>query len=87
LRVLLARLPSREQRILAMRFGQEMTQTQIAAAVGLSQMHVSRLLVKSLAQLHEDLVTEPPPSNAQPTPGGRWRSPAPPAAVARAMGA
>jgi RNA polymerase sigma-B factor len=83
LRVLLARLPGREQRILAMRFEQEMTQTQIAAAVGHSQMHVSRLLVKSLAQLHEDLVTEPPPLSAPPTPGGRPRSPAlPPVATA-----
>ncbi len=85
LRVLLARLPSREQRILAMRFEQEMTQTQIAAAVGLSQMHVSRLLVKSLAQLHEDLVTEPSPSDAPPIPGGRRYSLASPAAVTRAM--
>jgi RNA polymerase sigma-B factor len=59
LRVLLARLPVREQRILVMRFEADMSQTQIAAAVGLSQMQVSRLLVKCLAQLHRELVTGP----------------------------
>jgi RNA polymerase sigma-B factor len=79
LRVLLARLPVREQRILAMRFEQDMSQAQIAAAIGISQMHVSRLLAKSLAQLHEDLISEAPPSNGQVTRGGRRRSPATPA--------
>jgi hypothetical protein len=39
-----------------------MTQTQIAAAIGISQMHVSRLLLKTLAQLHDTLTTEPRPS-------------------------
>jgi RNA polymerase sigma-B factor len=34
-----------------------MSQTQIAAAIGLSQMHVSRLLTRSLAQLREALRT------------------------------
>jgi RNA polymerase sigma-B factor len=78
LRGLLARLPIREQRIRAMRFEQDMTQAQIAAAIGLSQMHVSRLLLKILAQLHEALITEPRPSNGQTTRSRRRRSPATP---------
>ena len=51
LRPLLAALPPRERRILTMRFCGDMSQTRIAAEVGLSQMHVSRLLKQSLAQL------------------------------------
>lgn len=52
---LLADLPLRERRILAMWFYRHMTQTQIATEVGLSQMHVSRLLKRSLAQLRAAL--------------------------------
>ncbi|WP_407942548.1 sigma-70 family RNA polymerase sigma factor [Micromonospora globbae] len=48
---LLAALPLRERRILTMWFYRHMTQAQIATEVGLSQMHVSRLLKRSLAQL------------------------------------
>jgi RNA polymerase sigma-B factor len=44
-------LPSRERRILYLRFFRGMTQTQIADEVGISQMHVSRLLARSLARL------------------------------------
>jgi RNA polymerase sigma-B factor len=51
----LARLPEREQRILCMRFYGNMTQTEIAAQVGVSQMHVSRLLSRSLMMLREAL--------------------------------
>jgi RNA polymerase sigma-B factor len=53
---LLARLPKREQRILAMRFFGNMTQSQIAAELGISQMHVSRLLSQTLRQLRDSLV-------------------------------
>jgi RNA polymerase sigma-B factor len=35
-----------------------MTQSQIAADLGISQMHVSRLLARTLAQLREDLLIE-----------------------------
>jgi RNA polymerase sigma-B factor len=56
LRPLIARLPRREQRILTMRFFGNMTQSQIAAAVGLSQMHVSRLLSHALEALREGLM-------------------------------
>jgi RNA polymerase sigma-B factor len=47
----LAHLPVRERRILTLRFYDHMTQTQIAAEVGMSQMHVSRLLRQSLTRL------------------------------------
>jgi RNA polymerase sigma-B factor len=46
-------LPEREQTILRLRFVDGMTQSEIAAQIGLSQMHVSRLLVHSLATLRE----------------------------------
>ena len=44
---LLARLPAREQEIVRLRFYAELSQTEIAERVGISQMHVSRLLRKS----------------------------------------
>ena len=55
LRPLLAALAPRERRIVVLRFFRQMTQTQIAAEVGMSQMHVSRLLARSLATLREGL--------------------------------
>lgn len=53
----LAKLPERERKILQMRFYGNMTQSQIAAKLGISQMHVSRLLARTLARLREDLLT------------------------------
>ncbi|MPZ96929.1 MAG: RNA polymerase sigma factor SigF, partial [Propionibacteriales bacterium] len=41
--------------ILMLRFFKGMTQSQIAADVGISQMHVSRVLARTLAQLREGL--------------------------------
>jgi RNA polymerase sigma-B factor len=55
LRPLLAQLPARERRILALRFVRGMSQSQIAAEVGISQMHVSRLLARTLATLRAEL--------------------------------
>ncbi|MGN6782339.1 MAG: RNA polymerase sigma factor SigF [Marmoricola sp.] len=52
---LLAVLPEREKRILLLRFFHNMTQSQIAEEIGVSQMHVSRLLNRTLAQLREGL--------------------------------
>jgi RNA polymerase sigma-B factor len=52
---LLTTLPKREQLMLTMRFYQGMTQSQIAERLGISQMHVSRLLNKSLRLLRERL--------------------------------
>jgi RNA polymerase sigma-B factor len=53
-------LPVRERRILYMRFMEDMTQSEIADRVGVSQMQVSRLLRRSLAQLREVAETAPP---------------------------
>ncbi|KLO29651.1 RNA polymerase sigma factor SigF [Mycolicibacter heraklionensis] len=55
LRPLLEALPERERTVLVLRFFESMTQTQIAERVGISQMHVSRLLAKSLAKLRDQL--------------------------------
>ena len=51
----LERLAPREREILRMRFEDGLPQTQIAQAVGLSQMHVSRLIRKSLTAIREQL--------------------------------
>jgi DNA-binding CsgD family transcriptional regulator len=49
-------LPSREQKILVLRFGGDMTQAQIAAQLGISQRHVSRLLAHALGHLRSRLL-------------------------------
>ena len=51
----LAHLPQRERDILRMRFEDGLPQTHIAERVGLSQMHVSRLIRKSLAAIRDEL--------------------------------
>lgn len=51
-------LSDRERRILALRFVHNMTQTQIAERIGISQMHVSRLLARTLKRLREGLVDQ-----------------------------
>jgi RNA polymerase sigma-B factor len=51
-------LPKREQLIMRLRFYDGMTQTQIADRLGISQMHVSRLLARSLGQLRDRLEHE-----------------------------
>ena len=56
---LLRRLPERQQRIVRLRFVDQLTQYQIARQLGLSQMHVSRLLNRSLAQLRAWMVDAP----------------------------
>ena len=50
---LIARFPPRERMILHLRFFEGLTQSEIASRLGISQMHVSRLLARSLAQLRE----------------------------------
>lgn len=52
---LLATLPERERTIMTMRFYQGCSQSQIADALGMSQMHVSRLLARSLAHLRAEV--------------------------------
>ena len=49
----MAKLPEREQRILYLRFYKGMTQSEIADKLGISQMHVSRLLSRTLMKLRE----------------------------------
>ena len=60
----LATLPAREQSILRMRFVDGLTQSEIAVVVGVSQMHVSRLLSSSLQKLREGIGS-----------GERWEDP------------
>jgi RNA polymerase sigma-B factor len=58
---LLLRLPGRERRMLALRFYGNRTQAEIAAELGISQMHVSRLLSRALAWLREAMLSDIPP--------------------------
>lgn len=55
LKPLIADLPERQRLILSMRFCEDMTQSQIGARLGLSQMHVSRLLSRTLRHLRDGL--------------------------------
>ncbi|WP_438872856.1 SigB/SigF/SigG family RNA polymerase sigma factor [Paractinoplanes hotanensis] len=63
---LLLRLPPRERRMLAMRFYGNRTQAEIATELGISQMHVSRLLSRALSWLREAMLSDTPP---------RWEGP------------
>jgi RNA polymerase sigma-B factor len=58
LKPLLAQLDTREKRILTLRFFRGMTQSQIAEEIGISQMHVSRLLARTLTELRTGLLKE-----------------------------
>ncbi|MEU2791346.1 SigB/SigF/SigG family RNA polymerase sigma factor [Streptomyces sp. NPDC007100] len=51
----LAKLPERERRILYLRFFKDMTQSAIATELGLSQMHVSRLISRALARVRAEV--------------------------------
>jgi RNA polymerase sigma-B factor len=55
---LLAALPARERQILLLRFFGGMTQTEIGTRMGISQMHVSRLLARTLTQLRRELAAD-----------------------------
>jgi RNA polymerase sigma factor (sigma-70 family) len=57
LRGLLATLPEREQAIISMRFYGDMSQREIAERIGISQMHVSRLLTQILTRFRRALTT------------------------------
>jgi RNA polymerase sigma-B factor len=58
LRPMLGKLGEREKQILLLRFFSGMTQSEIASEIGISQMHVSRLLARTLARLREGLLAE-----------------------------
>jgi RNA polymerase sigma-B factor len=59
-RDLLGRLPDRERRIVELRFFEDKVQSVIAEELGISQMHVSRLLARALGRM-KTLAAEPPP--------------------------
>ena len=55
---LLQELDKRERQLIELRFGQEMTQSQIGAELGVSQMHVSRLLTRTLTKLRAGMLSD-----------------------------
>jgi RNA polymerase sigma-B factor len=54
-----AELPERERRVLYLRFFRGMTQSEIAERIGVSQMHVSRILSQTLDRLRGAMAEEP----------------------------
>lgn len=68
LQPLLAALPDGQRRILVMRYLDELSQAEIAAQVGLSQMRISRLLVRTLTQLRAGLLAGQSPRPARRAP-------------------
>jgi RNA polymerase sigma-B factor len=76
-------LDDQAQTLLTMRFYGNMTQDEIGRRLGISQMHVSRLLRRALDYLHRRL-TEPPPRRPHPDPSVPSPSPSPSSAAARA---
>ena len=58
LKPLVEKLGERDRRILSMRFVSEMTQAEIGAELGISQMHVSRLLSRILGRLRNGLLAQ-----------------------------
>ncbi|MFD7709811.1 RNA polymerase sigma factor SigF [Streptomyces sp. NPDC059785] len=58
LKPLIAELPSRDRKILSLRFVAGMTQSEIGEELGISQMHVSRLLSRTLVRLRKGLTVE-----------------------------
>jgi RNA polymerase sigma-B factor len=72
LRTMVAKLPARERHILRLRFFEEKTQTEIAETIGISQMHVSRLLGRTITYLRRGLLDDERPRR-QPSPLSRSR--------------
>ncbi|MFG2975676.1 SigB/SigF/SigG family RNA polymerase sigma factor [Streptomyces sp. NPDC048331] len=60
LKPLVGELSERDRTILALRFGEELTQAEIGERLGMSQMHVSRLLARILGRLREGMLAEEP---------------------------
>jgi RNA polymerase sigma-B factor len=58
LKPLIESLDERERQLLRMRFGDEMTQSEIGEVLGVSQMHVSRLLARVTGRLRKGLLTD-----------------------------
>jgi RNA polymerase sigma-B factor len=57
-------LDNRERTILHLRFFEGLTQSQIAAQVGISQMHVSRLIRRALEKIREEIAADEQPDRA-----------------------
>ncbi|MFG2755257.1 RNA polymerase sigma factor SigF [Streptomyces wuyuanensis] len=68
-------LPERERRILYLRFFRDMTQRRIAEDLGISQMHVSRLINRCCSRLREEILHDAVP-DTQRDPGSARRRPA-----------
>ncbi|MDX6329133.1 MAG: polymerase sigma-B factor [Streptomycetaceae bacterium] len=58
LKPLIAELPARDRKILSLRFVANMTQSEIGEELGISQMHVSRLLTRTLSRLRRGLMVD-----------------------------
>lgn len=70
LRPLLQELPERERLILELRFIHQHTQSQIASEVGISQMHVSRILTRTLAGIRERIEEDSESAEGSPQAAG-----------------
>jgi len=66
---LLRRLPERERLVVELRFHEDLTQSEIGERIGISQMHVSRLLRRAMAELHTMAQRPPSPDRAAPPRG------------------
>ena len=55
----LAALPERERLVIRLRFAEDLTQTEIAQRIGVSQMHVSRLIRRAIARMSDEVNREP----------------------------
>ena len=58
-------LSDREREVLRLRFEEDLTQSEIGARVGVSQMHVSRLIRQSVARLREAAGPPEPPRGSR----------------------
>ncbi|GAA3379318.1 RNA polymerase sigma factor SigF [Streptomyces sannanensis] len=65
LKPLIAALPERDRIILSLRFCEDLTQSEIGTRLGISQMHVSRLLARTLAKLRSGLLDDDAPSTGE----------------------
>jgi len=74
-RDLLSRLPDRERAVVELRFHEDLTQSEIGERIGISQMHVSRLLRRAMSELHTMAVRPPARTEVErPAPGRRLPS-------------
>ncbi|MET9666554.1 SigB/SigF/SigG family RNA polymerase sigma factor [Streptomyces sp. NPDC006475] len=76
LKPLIAALDERDRLVLSLRFGDELTQSEIGDRLGLSQMHVSRLLARILAALRAGLLSDEPPAGGPTDPAAPPTDPA-----------